>query len=225
MKKVKIAPSVLSADIVHLEEQIKLVEQNGASLLHVDVMDGHFVPNITFGPVMVSSLKKISQLPLDVHLMISRPEHYVEQFVKAGAKYITVHQETCPHLHRTIQLIKDQGVKAGISINPATPVYSIYPVLPEIDLVLVMSVNPGFGGQKFIKSSVEKIKMLATLKKSKSLGYEIEVDGGINKETAPIVVSAGGEILVAGNAIFGQENIGSACMELKTIAENTVEKL
>jgi len=220
---IKIAPSILSADLLKLEEQVKVVEENGADYLHVDVMDGHFVPNITFGPVMVSTLKRFTKLPLDVHLMISDPDNYIKEFSDAGADIITVHQETCTHLHRTIQYIKDCGAKAGVSLNPATNIYTIDIVIQDLDLVLLMSVNPGFGGQKFIKSVLTKIEQLAKLKKDKNYTFEIEVDGGINPDTAKQVAKVGAEVLVAGNAIFNQISIGKACQDIKNAALSVVD--
>jgi ribulose-phosphate 3-epimerase len=218
---IKIAPSILSADLLQLESQVKDVESNGADYIHVDVMDGHFVPNITFGPAMVSALKRITQLPLDVHLMISEPDKYIKDFASAGADIITVHQEACIHLHRTIQSIKDQGVKAGVSLNPATEILTIKTVAYELDLVLIMSVNPGFGGQEFIESTINKIEQLAQFKSEQNLSFEIEVDGGINSDTAKLVVNAGAEVLVAGNAIFKQPNPGEACRQIKNSANDT----
>lgn len=217
---IKLAPSILSADLLNLEAQIKEVEANGADYIHVDVMDGHFVPNITFGPVLVSTLKRITNLPLDVHLMISEPDQYIRAFSDAGADLLTVHQETCIHLHRTIQFIKDCGVKAGVSLNPATEVDTIKTIARELDLILLMSVNPGFGGQKFIKSTVYKVEELAQIKFEKKYSFEIEVDGGINPETVKLVSRAGAEVLVAGNAVFKQPDIGKACQEIKNNAIN-----
>jgi ribulose-phosphate 3-epimerase len=212
---VKIAPSILSADFSKLGEEIKDVEKGGAELIHVDVMDGHFVPNITIGPLVVESIRPMTKLPLDVHLMIENPDHYIESFAKAGADYITVHVEACRHLHRTIQLIKSFGVKAGVVLNPATPVQWIEPILEELDIVLLMSVNPGFGGQKFIPSVVEKIKQVKNLAKQKGVDLEIEVDGGVNEQTAPLCVEAGATILVAGSAVYNQEDRGKAISILK----------
>lgn len=199
----KIAPSILSADFSKLAEEVKDVE-SGSDYIHVDVMDGHFVPNITIGPLIVESIRPITNLPLDVHLMIENPENYIPQFVKAGADIISVHQEACPHLHRVVQQIKDEGVKAGVVINPGTPVESIKPVLGDVDLVLVMTVNPGFGGQSFIDSTLSKIEELKAFKESHGYQYEIEVDGGVKKETAKKCVDAGAEVLVAGSAIYNQ---------------------
>lgn len=224
MNKIKIAPSVLSADLLKLKDQIESVEKNEAELIHLDIMDGHFVPNITFGPVIVSTLQRITDLPLDVHLMIMNADNYIPQFARAGADYITVHQEAGPHLHRSIQLIKEQGVKAGVALNPATDLSTIEPMLPDLDLVLLMTVNPGFGGQTFIPLVLDKISKLSELKKKNNYNFEIEVDGGINMDTVPDVVRAGAEVLVAGNAIFGNEDPGKACRQLKSIAGRTLEK-
>ncbi len=224
MNKIKIAPSVLSADLLKLKDQIKSVEKNEAELIHLDIMDGHFVPNITFGPVIVSTLQRITDLPLDVHLMIMNADNYISQFARAGADYITVHQEAGPHLHRSIQLIKEQGVKAGVALNPATDLSTIEPMLPDLDLVLLMTVNPGFGGQTFIPLVLDKISKLSELKKKNNYNFEIEVDGGINMDTVPDVVRAGAEVLVAGNAIFRNEDPGKACRQLKSIAGRTLEK-
>ncbi|MGP4072605.1 ribulose-phosphate 3-epimerase [Piscibacillus sp. B03] len=199
----KIAPSILSADFSKLAEEVKDVE-SGSDYIHIDVMDGHFVPNITIGPLIVESIRPITNLPLDVHLMIESPENYIPQFAKAGADIISVHQEACPHLHRVVQQIKAEGVKAGVVINPGTPVESIKPVLDDVDLVLVMTVNPGFGGQSFIDSTLSKIEELKAFKESHGYQYEIEVDGGVKKETAKKCVDAGAEVLVAGSAIYNQ---------------------
>src|SRR5699024_11212158 len=176
----KIAPSILSANFTKLGEEIIEVEKGGADYIHVDVMDGHFVPNITIGPLIVEAIKPITSLPLDVHLMIENPDRYIATFASVGASIITVHQETCAHLHRTIHLIKDQGVKAGVVINPATPVEMIKEILPNVDLVLIMTVNPGFGGQSFIREMIPKIKMVHDLREKLLYDYEIEVDGGVN---------------------------------------------
>lgn len=203
---IKIAPSVLSADFSRLGEDVKDAEKAGADLIHVDVMDGHFVPNITIGPLVVKALRKITRLPLDVHLMIEEPDKYTEIFAKAGADIITIHSEASTHLHRSIRLIKDQNVKAGISLNPATPLSSLDFVLSDADMVLLMSVNPGFGGQEFIPQVLDKIKMLKDIIKNKNYRIEIEVDGGINTENAPDVAKAGADILVMGNAFFSSKN-------------------
>ncbi|CAG9619753.1 ribulose-phosphate 3-epimerase [Sutcliffiella rhizosphaerae] len=203
---IKIAPSILSADFANLGKDIKDVEAGGADYIHIDVMDGHFVPNITIGPLIVEAIRPITNLPLDVHLMIEKPDLYIGDFVKAGADIISVHVEACPHLHRTIQHIKSHGVKAGVVINPATPVESILPILNDIDLVLLMTVNPGFGGQAFIHPVLSKIKQVAEVVKQRGLNVEIEVDGGVNTETAKLCVDAGANVLVAGSAIYNHED-------------------
>src|SRR5690625_482887 len=203
---IKIAPSILSADFKKLGSEIKEIEEAGADYVHVDVMDGHFVPNITIGPLIVEAIKPITKLPLDVHLMIENPDQYIKDFAEGGADIITVHQETCPHLHRTIQLIKNQNVKAGVVINPATTVAMIKETIANVDLVLVMSVNPGFGGQSFISSTLSKIKEIDLIRKDKQLDFELQVDGGVNVTTAKEVVDAGADVLVAGSAIFNQPN-------------------
>lgn len=202
---IKIAPSILSADFSKLGEEIKDVEKGGADYIHVDVMDGHFVPNITIGPLIVEAIRPITSLPLDVHLMIENPDNYIPTFAKAGADIITVHVEACPHLHRTIQLIKSHGIKAGVVLNPHTPVSVIEHVLEDIDMVLLMTVNPGFGGQKFIHSVLPKIKQVAEMVKERNLEVEIEVDGGVNAETARLCVEAGANVLVAGSAVYNQK--------------------
>jgi len=218
-----LAPSILSADLIKLKEQIKIVEENGADFIHVDVMDGHFVPNITFGPIIVKSLKPITKLPIDVHLMISHPENYLTDFAEAGAEYITVHQEACIHLDRVLNQIKELGCQAGVSINPATPIDTIIPVLDNADLVLIMTVNPGFGGQKFIPYTLKKIKDLTQLRMQDKHTFLIEVDGGVNSDTAEVVLDAGADILVAGNAIFGQADIAAACRSMKEMMKKTAK--
>ena len=210
---VKIAPSILSADFSKLGEEIKDVERGGADYIHVDVMDGHFVPNITIGPLIVDSIRPITKLPLDVHLMIENPDQYIEDFAKAGADYITVHVEACRH--RTINLIKSLGVKAGVVLNPATPVQLIEPIIEDLDMVLLMSVNPGFGGQKFISSVLSKIKQVKEMSEQKGLNLEIEVDGGVNEEIALLCVEAGATVLVAGSAVFNQSDRRDAISRLK----------
>ncbi|HIS27986.1 MAG TPA: ribulose-phosphate 3-epimerase [Candidatus Avamphibacillus intestinigallinarum] len=212
---VKLAPSILSADFAKLGSEIKEVEEAGAHYIHVDVMDGHFVPNITIGPLVVDAIKPITKLPLDVHLMIENPDQYIAEFAKAGADIITVHQEACPHLHRTIQLIRNYDVKPGVVINPATPVEVIRDILPDLDMVLIMTVNPGFGGQSFIHSAAKKIQKLAEWRKEAGLQFEIEVDGGVNEQTAKLCVDYGADVLVAGSAIFNQENRQAAIDTLK----------
>lgn len=212
---IKIAPSILSANFSKLGEDVKDVERAGADYIHVDVMDGHFVPNLTIGPLVVEALRPVTKLPLDVHLMIENPDVYIPQFAKAGADIISVHVEACPHLHRTIHLIKEQGVKAGIVLNPATPVEMIEPILADINLVLLMTVNPGFGGQAFIESVLPKIERVAALVRSSNLNIEIEVDGGINPETARRCIAAGANVLVAGSAIYNQKDRTKAISSLR----------
>ncbi|WP_217585649.1 ribulose-phosphate 3-epimerase [Lentibacillus saliphilus] len=211
---VKIAPSILSADFARLGEEIKEVEAGGAELIHVDVMDGHFVPNITIGPLIVDAIRPVTSLPLDVHLMIEQPDTYIPAFADAGASIITVHQEACPHLHRTIQLIKSKGVKAGVVLNPATPAEMIKDILPEVDMVLVMTVNPGFGGQAFIHSAITKIEQIAKWRKEKGLTFDIEVDGGVTSETAKLCTDAGANILVAGSAVFNKKDRKAAIEQI-----------
>lgn len=212
---IKIAPSILSADFAKLAEEIKDVENGGADYIHVDVMDGHFVPNITIGPLIVEAIRPGTKLPLDVHLMIEQPDLYINEFVRAGADIITVHVEACKHLHRTIQLIKSFGIKAGVVLNPHTPVESIQHILEDIDMVLFMTVNPGFGGQAFIPQVLPKIKQLADIIKEKHLSIEIEVDGGINEQTAKQCVEAGATVLVAGSAIYNKEDRHQAIKSLR----------
>lgn len=202
----KIAPSILSADFAKLGAEILDVEKGGADLIHVDVMDGHFVPNITIGPLIVEAIRPITNLPLDVHLMIENPDQYIEAFARAKADIITVHVEACPHLHRTIQLIKSYGIKAGVVLNPSTSIHTIEHILEDIDMVLLMTVNPGFGGQKFIHSVLPKIKQVRQMIDEKGLDIDIEVDGGVNEETAKLCVEAGANVLVAGSAVFNFEN-------------------
>lgn len=212
---VKIAPSILSADFSRLGEEIADVERAGADWIHVDVMDGHFVPNLTIGPLIVEAIRPWTRLPLDVHLMIEEPDQYIPSFARAGADWISVHQEACPHLHRTIHLIKEQGVKAGVVLNPATPVEVLQPILPDLDLVLLMTVNPGFGGQAFIPGVLDKIRRVRRMLEEAGLsGVELEVDGGINPETAAETVAAGASVLVAGSAVFGQKDRGEAISAL-----------
>ncbi|WP_242219552.1 ribulose-phosphate 3-epimerase [Bacillus cereus group sp. BfR-BA-01380] len=212
---IKIAPSILSADFSRLGEEIKDVEKGGADYIHVDVMDGHFVPNITIGPLIVEAIRPITSLSLDVHLMIENPDQYIEAFAKAGADIITVHVEACPHLHRTIQLIKSQGIKAGVVLNPHTPVSMIEHVLEDVDMVLFMTVNPGFGGQKFIHSVLPKIKQVADVIRERNLQVEIEVDGGVNVETAKLCVEAGANVLVAGSAVYNEKDRGAAIAAIR----------
>ena len=214
---IKLAPSVLSADMSRLADQVGLIEQGGADYVHLDVMDGAFVPNITFGGPLVRSLAGKTGLPFDVHLMIERPELRIPDFVTPQTEFITVHQEACVHLHRVIQQIKDLGIKAGVAINPATPVSAIECILGDVDMVLVMSVNPGFGGQKFIPSAMIKISELDEIRRNEELDFVIEVDGGVNLENAPALAAVGTDILVAGNAVFGAEDVTARVKEFKTI--------
>ena len=199
---IKLAPSILSADFARLGEQIDEVARAGADYIHVDVMDGHFVPNITIGAPVVASIRPITSLPLDVHLMIEQPERYISEFAHAGADIITVHVEACPHLHKTIRLIKELGARAGVSLNPATPLGAVEEFLPHVDLVLIMSVNPGFGGQSFIPETLPRIASMRKMLDDRKLSVELEVDGGINADNAPEIVEAGATVLVAGNSIF-----------------------
>jgi ribulose-phosphate 3-epimerase len=201
---IELAPSILSADFARLGDEVHAACEGGASVIHVDVMDGHFVPNLTVGPPVVKSLRKVTDLPLDCHLMIENPDEFIPVFADAGADWISVHQEACRHLNRSLNLIKSHDCRAGVVINPATPVEAITEVLDIVDHVLVMSVNPGFGAQKFIPSTVHKMRRLAEIRNKRNLTYRIEVDGGVGLETVGDVVRAGAEILVAGNAVFGQ---------------------
>jgi len=210
-RTVKIAPSILSADFSRLGEEIRAVEAAGADIIHVDVMDGHFVPNITIGPLVVEACRKVTKLPLDVHLMIENPERYIADFAKAGADYITVHAEAAYHLHRLIQNIREhKGVKAAVSLNPATPLDALDYVLPDLDMVLIMSVNPGFGGQAFIPSQIDKIRALRKRVDDRKLNLEIEVDGGVKPGNAAEIAAAGADILVAGSAVFGAKDYAAA---------------
>ena len=214
---VTICPSILSADFSRLAEEIQDVERKGADCIHLDLMDGHFVPNISFGAPVMKCLNGKTNLPYDVHLMIENPDRYIEDFVTDKTEYITVHQEACVHLHRTVQNIKSMGIKAGVSINPATPVSTLECILPDVDLVLIMSVNPGFGGQKFIPGALEKVRKLAEIKKAQNLGFAIEIDGGITLENIKEVVDAGVEIAVAGSAVFKAEDITERVREFKRL--------
>ncbi|MEO2075002.1 MAG: ribulose-phosphate 3-epimerase [Bacillus sp. (in: firmicutes)] len=213
---VKIAPSILSADFSKLGEEVKAVDQGGADYIHIDVMDGHFVPNITIGPLIVEAVRPVTKLPLDVHLMIENPDQYIEAFAKAGADYITVHVEACRHLHRTIQSIKSFGIKAGVVLNPATPVETIQHIIGDIDMVLLMSVNPGFGGQKFIPEVLPKIRKVKELAEQKGAEIEIEIDGGVNPETAKDCIEAGATVLVAGSAVYNQPDYAQAISMLRS---------
>ena len=213
---IKLAPSILSADFARLGEQIDEVARAGADYIHIDVMDGHFVPNITIGAPVVASIRPVTGLPLDVHLMIEHPERYISQFVNAGADIIAVHVEASPHLHATIRLIKELGAKAGVSINPPTPLGVVEEFLPHVDLVLVMSVNPGFGGQPFIPETLPRIANIRKMLDDRTLRAELEVDGGINADNAPDIVRAGANVLVVGNSIFrAAEGISGAMQRLR----------
>jgi ribulose-phosphate 3-epimerase len=214
---IKIAPSVLSADFTRLGEEIQAAEAAGADMLHIDIMDGHFVPNITIGPFVVEAIRKTTALPLDVHLMIEEPDRYIADFIKAGADYLTVHLEASVHLHRTIHWIKDSGAKAGVSLNPATPIGSLDYILPDLDLVLLMSVNPGFGGQGFIPQILAKIKALKGLLAELGFPVLIEVDGGIKYENAKEVADAGADILVMGSAFFNSGNYQALIARLRNL--------
>ena len=223
---IELAPSILSADFAHLADNVQAVADAGATVLHVDVMDGHFVPNITIGPPVVACLRKVTQLPLDVHLMIENPDEFIPAFVDAGADWISVHQEACRHLHRSLELIASHGARAGVVINPGTPVEMLEDVLDMVDHVLVMSVDPGFGGQKFIPFSLDKVRKLATMRAARRGAFRIEIDGGISDETIADAVRAGVEILVAGNAVFGQGNPrDNAQRLLKLATEATLQRV
>ena len=212
----KLATSILAADFARLGEQIEEAERAGADYIHVDVMDGHFVPNITIGPLVVAAIRPHTRLPLDVHLMIDAPERYVGDFASAGADNITVQQEACVHLHRVVEQIKGFNKKAGIALNPATPISTLEEILPYVDLVLIMTVNPGFGGQSFIETMLQKIAAMRKIIDARGLNIELEVDGGISSETAPRVVAAGARVLVAGNAIFnGKTSVAEAVKRLR----------
>ncbi len=211
----KIAPSILAADFANLAQEIRAVEEAGADWLHIDVMDGHFVPNLTIGPPVVASLRKVTGLPLDVHLMIEKPDNYLETFVQAGADLLTVHVETCPHLHRTLQCIHKLGKKAGVALNPATPLNFLEPILEEVDLILIMSVNPGFGGQEFIPQTLKRIQTVGKWIKKYNLKVDLEVDGGINENTLSQVVKAGANVFVAGSAIFGKNDYKKIIRQLR----------
>ncbi len=213
VSSVKIAPSILSADFARLGEQVAEAEAAGADYIHVDVMDGHFVPSITIGPLIVRALRPRTKLPLDVHLMIEEPDRYISEFAAAGADILTVHVEATPHLHRTVQSIKERGVKAGVSLNPSTPVSSVEEIVPFLDLLLVMSVNPGFGGQRFIPEVLPKITRLRRMLDERGSPAELEVDGGVNESTAALVVEAGARVLVAGSAVFNQRESVAQAMD------------
>jgi ribulose-phosphate 3-epimerase len=223
---IELAPSILAADFAHLADQVRDATAGGGSVIHVDIMDGHFVPNLTMGPPLVKSLRKVTKLPLDCHLMIEDPDLFIPEFAAAGANWMSVHQEACVHLNRTLHLIKSHDCLAGVVINPATPVDTLSEVLNIADYILVMSVNPGFGAQKFIPSAVHKLRHLTELRAKHGFGYRIEVDGGIDLATVAEVVRAGAEILVAGNAVFGKgDPTVNADKLLKTAVEATLQKV
>jgi ribulose-phosphate 3-epimerase len=212
-----IASSILTADFSNLAQQVRATELGGADWIHCDVMDGQFVPNLTFGPIVIKSLKRITKLPLDVHLMINNPDALIENFIEAGADYLTIHQEASIHLNRSIAKIKELGAKAGVALNPATPISVLTDVVNLVDMILIMSVNPGFGGQKFIENSLRKIEELAELRAKITSNFLIEVDGGINTENINLLFEAGCDVFVLGNAIYGKDNITAATVELKNI--------
>jgi ribulose-phosphate 3-epimerase len=219
VKPIRIAPSILSADFAALGADVQRVDRAGADWIHVDVMDGHFVPNLTLGPEIIRAIRKASALPFDVHLMIERPELSLAQYAEAGADRIGVHVETCPHLHRTLQLIHGLGKKACVVLNPSTPASAVEPVLGETDQVLVMSVNPGFGGQKFIPSVLPKVRQLRQWIDERGLDVELEIDGGVNRETIAAAARAGANVFVAGNAVFREPDMAAAIRELRKLAE------
>ncbi len=212
-----LAASILSADFTNLEHQINLVEKGGADWLHCDIMDGHFVPNITFGPLVVESAKKVTKLPIDVHLMVENPDKYLEDFIDAGANYVSVHVEEVVHLNRTVSRIKELGAKAGVVINPATFVNSVKDIAEYIDLLLIMTVNPGFGGQIFIPNSLRRIKEAVSLRKELGANFLIEIDGGVNAATAKKAFQAGADVFVTGSSIFSANDITAAAKEIKTV--------
>ncbi len=214
-RTVRIAPSILSADFARLAEEVSRVEAAGADWLHIDVMDGHFVPNLTVGPPIVDALRKVTTLPLDVHLMMTNPDAFIVEFAEAGADYLTVHVETCPHLHRTVQSIKERGVKAGVTLNPATPAVTLSEIVRDADLILIMSVNPGFGGQTFIPSSLQKIAEVRGLIDRTRSHALLEVDGGVKPDNAEAILAAGADVLVAGSAVFSGDDYAAAITALR----------
>lgn len=216
-----IAPSILSADFTRLGEEVRAVARAGADWIHADVMDGHFVPNITFGPMVVEAVRRVTDLPIDVHLMIENPDRFIAGFASAGADWISVQVETCPHLNRTVQLIRDCGAKAGVVLNPATPLEPLEWILDAVDYVLIMSVNPGFGGQAFIPNSLEKIRRLRRMIDDRGLAARIEIDGGVNAATIDEIARAGADVFVAGSAIFGSKDYAQTIAKLKRILSET----
>jgi len=218
LHSIKIAPSILSADFSRLGDEVRRAEEAGADMIHLDIMDGHFVPNLTFGPLIVKAIRDHTKLPFYVHLMVERPEDYIEKVVEAGGDLIIVHVEACIHLQRVLSMIRDFGVKSGVALNPATPLATIEYVLDDLDLILIMSVNPGFGGQEFIPSTLPKIRRARRKLVKRGLEMEIAVDGGVNVETAPKIVEAGADVLVAGTAVFGKPDLKKAIRELREAA-------
>ena len=228
MSRIRIAPSILSADFGRLAEEVKRAEEGGADWIHVDVMDGHFVPNITIGPAVTRAVRDATSLPVDVHLMIEGPERYIEAFADAGADWISVHHEVCPHLHRVLDQIRQAGARCGVALNPSTPVEAIHEILHELDLLVIMTVNPGFGGQRFIAHSIDKVRRARDLiaglgatgaHRADASSCVIEVDGGVDRTTAPGVVEAGAEVLVAGSAVYGHDDgVSAAIQELRVAA-------
>ncbi len=218
---VQIAPSILSADFARLGEQVEVMKSGGASMLHVDVMDGHFVPNISIGVPVVHCLRAATDLLLDCHLMIEEPDRYVPAFIEAGAQMVSVHQEACPHLDRSVRLIRDLGADAGVVLNPATPVHMLDDVLASVDFVLIMSVNPGFGGQKLLPHTLDKVRRLSRLREERGLGYRIEIDGGVTLENLPRIVEAGCDIVVAGSTIFGADDPRAALETMRRTVDET----
>lgn len=219
---IRIAPSILSSDFARLAEEVARVEAAGADLLHVDVMDGHFVPNLTIGPPIVEALRKVTSLPLDVHLMMTNPDCFIQEFAEAGANYLTVHVEACPHLHRTVQSIKERGVKAGVTLNPATSLSTVEEIIGDADLLLIMSVNPGFGGQQFIPSVLQKIERARQLIDRTGSHAVLEVDGGVKVDNAARIIQAGADILVAGSAIFCSDDYGATITALRQAGHSAV---
>jgi len=212
---VLIAPSMLSADFARLGEEVRAVDSAGADMIHLDVMDGHFVPNITIGPMVVAAVRRHTKLPLDVHLMIEQPERYITAFAAAGATYLSVHQEACPHLHAVVQQIRAAGVKPAVVINPATPLAAVEPILADVEMLLIMTVNPGFGGQQFIASTMNKIAAARNFKRTKALSFLIEVDGGVKTENAAAVIAAGAEVLVSGSGVFESKDYRTTITALR----------